>query len=112
MYLPLTEEALARVQWLDSSPSTNGALRELVTAQVSDTSAAQLPHGTLIATANQTEGRGRMGRGWETPAGHVARRIVADSTGRALQHGWARHELAAITRRFGHLESAATFFSG
>lgn len=69
MHLPLTREALPQVQWLDASPSTNTALRELVAAQMSVEGAAALPHGTLIATANQTAGRGRLGRGWETPPG-------------------------------------------
>lgn len=69
MHLPLTEEALPQVQWLESSPSTNSALRELLAAQASGSGSEGVPEGTLIATANQTAGRGRMGRGWETPPG-------------------------------------------
>lgn len=70
------------MQWLESSPSTNSALRELVAAQANQLGTNQLgtnepgtnqpgtnqlPHGTLIATANQTAGRGRQGRDWQTP---------------------------------------------
>lgn len=69
MHLPLTREALPNVQWLDASPSTNSDLRELVAESRGAGDAAPLPHGTLVATANQTAGRGRMGRGWETPPG-------------------------------------------
>ena len=69
MHLPFTAAALPQVQWLDSSPSTNSALRELVTRQALEAGADEVPEGTLIATANQTAGRGRLGRGWETPPG-------------------------------------------
>ncbi len=65
MDLPLTSEALPYVQWLDSTESTNSALRELVAEHAAR--GARLPHGALLATANQTAGRGRAGRGWETP---------------------------------------------
>ena len=65
MQLPLTREALPEVIWLDSVESTNTALRELVAERA--TYGVTVPHGTLIVTANQTAGRGRQGRGWETP---------------------------------------------
>lgn len=52
--------------WLDSADSTNSELKALVAAGAG-AGAAQLPHGTLVITANQTAGRGRQGRGWETP---------------------------------------------
>lgn len=48
--------------WLEAAESTNSELRALVAG-----SEAELPHGTLVVTANQTAGRGRQGRGWETP---------------------------------------------
>lgn len=73
MQLPLTYEALPLVQWLESSPSTNTALRELVEQQQQQQLLQRphvfLPHGALVATANQTAGRGRLGRGWEAPPG-------------------------------------------
>lgn len=42
-------------------------MRSLLSADAGDSPRGQLPHGALIATANQTAGRGRQGRGWETP---------------------------------------------
>lgn len=60
MELPRTEE-LAHLIWRDRSPSTNAELRELVEFD------PDLPGGALLVTANQTEGRGRAGRGWNTP---------------------------------------------
>ena len=51
--------------WRETSPSTNAELRELVQANAG----ASLPHGTVLATANQTAGRGRLDRSWLTPPG-------------------------------------------
>ena len=65
MQLPLTSEALPEVIWLDSAESTNTALRELVSER--SALGVSVPHGTLVVTPNQTAGRGRQGRGWETP---------------------------------------------
>ena len=65
MQLPLTSEALPEVIWLDSAESTNTALRELVSERAA--LGGSVPHGTLVVTPNQTAGRGRQGRGWETP---------------------------------------------
>jgi len=44
-------------------PSTNVELRELAAREPG------LPSGTLLATTDQTAGRGRLGRGWVTPPG-------------------------------------------
>ncbi|MCA0378800.1 MAG: biotin--[acetyl-CoA-carboxylase] ligase [Actinobacteria bacterium] len=65
MQLPLTSEALPEIIWLDSAESTNTALRELVSERAA--LGVSVPHGTLVVTPNQTAGRGRQGRGWETP---------------------------------------------
>ena len=65
MQLPLTSAALPQVLWLDSAESTNTALRELVSER--SALGVSVPHGTLVVTLNQTAGRGRQGRGWETP---------------------------------------------
>ncbi|MCA0345965.1 MAG: biotin--[acetyl-CoA-carboxylase] ligase [Actinobacteria bacterium] len=65
MQLPLTSDVLPQVIWLDSAESTNTALRELVAERAAHGVAT--PHGTLVVTSNQTAGRGRQGRGWETP---------------------------------------------
>lgn len=62
MQLPRTEAVLPRVEWRASSPSTNAELRELVRGE-----GGAVPHGTVLATADQTAGRGRLGRGWVTP---------------------------------------------
>lgn len=64
MNLPHTRTALPRVEWRESSASTNAELRELVERE-----GDAVPHGTILATAQQTAGRGRLGRGWEMPPG-------------------------------------------
>lgn len=64
MKLAETRQLLPRVVWFDEVGSTNAALRELVSIE-----GASVPHGTLLATANQTAGRGRQSRGWVTPPG-------------------------------------------
>jgi len=60
--LTRTQDLLPRVEWLDEAGSTNALLRELVARE-----GGVVPHGTVLATANQTAGRGRAGRGWQTP---------------------------------------------
>ncbi|MBK0419903.1 biotin--[acetyl-CoA-carboxylase] ligase [Leucobacter sp. CSA1] len=62
MELPRTRELMPLVLWRESSPSTNVELRELASDDPG------LPHGTVLATADQTAGRGRAGRGWAMPA--------------------------------------------
>lgn len=62
MQLTQTRALLPRVIWLDSTPSTNTALREFMRLD------ENLPHGTLVVTDNQTAGKGRQGRNWQTPA--------------------------------------------
>ncbi|MBN9612652.1 MAG: biotin--[acetyl-CoA-carboxylase] ligase [Actinobacteria bacterium] len=64
MNLPRTRELLPRVEWLASAGSTNAELRELLARE-----GAAVPHGTMVATSDQTAGRGRAGRGWSTPPG-------------------------------------------
>ncbi len=64
MQLPRTEAVLPRVEWLASSPSTNAGLRDLLRRE-----GGAIPHGAVLATADQTAGRGRLGRGWVTPPG-------------------------------------------
>lgn len=50
----------------------------------------ELPHGTLLATANQTAGRGRLDRGWVTPPDTaVAASLLVRGFGRSgLGVGW------------------------
>lgn len=51
------------VQWLDTAPSTNTHLRGLLEEEPS------LPSGTIVATTQQTAGRGRHQRVWLTTPG-------------------------------------------
>lgn len=64
MNLPRSSTALPRVEWRERSSSTNAELRELVERE-----GDAVPHGTVLATVQQTAGRGRLGRGWEMPPG-------------------------------------------
>lgn len=64
MNLPRTRELLPRLEWRASAGSTNAELRELLERE-----GEAVPHGTMLATADQTAGRGRAGRGWSTPPG-------------------------------------------
>jgi BirA family biotin operon repressor/biotin-[acetyl-CoA-carboxylase] ligase len=50
-------------EWLDRTPSTNSLLRERMAAS------AQPPEGAVLATLEQTAGRGRFERRWESGAG-------------------------------------------
>ncbi|WP_017793018.1 biotin--[acetyl-CoA-carboxylase] ligase [Leucobacter salsicius] len=67
MELKRTRELLPEVMWREASASTNAELRDLVQRGVE--ADAPVPHGALLATANQTEGRGRLDRSWLTPPG-------------------------------------------
>ncbi len=69
MHLDRTHALLPRIEWREASPSTNVELRDLARVAVSDGS--PLPHGTLLATDQQTAGRGRLERGWVTPKGQA-----------------------------------------
>ncbi len=61
MHLPRSS-ALARLAVLDETPSTNDALLALPDSA---------PEFTVVATANQTAGRGRLGREWIAPPGQT-----------------------------------------
>jgi len=52
-----------QIQWFDSLPSTNSALREYIRSHPS------LPNGTLWVAREQTAGRGRENRKWVAPPG-------------------------------------------
>lgn len=88
MQLPLTSAALPQVLWLESTESTNIVLRELVAERGSE-----VLHGTLVTTAQQTAGRGRQGRGWETPpdtalASSLLLRVDGDFDENSLGMSW------------------------
>lgn len=75
---------MPRVEWLDTSPSTNASLREWVARE-----GEGVPHGTLLVTAAQTEGRGRAGRGWITPPGTaLAVSVLLRPQGLRLAPSW------------------------
>ncbi|MFA5606264.1 MAG: biotin--[acetyl-CoA-carboxylase] ligase [Leucobacter sp.] len=102
MELTRTRDALPLVIWRESSPSTNAELRELVAA-----GDGVLPHGTLLATANQTAGRGRLYRGWVTPpdlaiAASLLVRDFGSGSGDELGPGWL--SLMAGTAMAGALQ--------
>lgn len=61
MHLPRSS-ALASVTVLEQTPSTNDALLAR---------ADSAPEFTVVATANQTAGRGRLGRRWVAPPGQT-----------------------------------------
>ena len=63
MDLPRTLEVAARLEHLAEIGSTNAELR----TRVAD--AAAWPHLSVLFTTNQTAGRGRQGRQWQTPPG-------------------------------------------
>lgn len=62
MELTKTRRIVPRAIWMDTAPSTNAELRARASIE-------HLPHGTLLATADQTAGRGRLAREWITPPG-------------------------------------------
>ncbi|UFS57762.1 biotin--[acetyl-CoA-carboxylase] ligase [Subtercola endophyticus] len=65
MNLPLSAAEVPRLDWLAESPSTNPALVEAATGPES----ASWPDFSVLATDNQTAGKGRLGRVWSAPAG-------------------------------------------
>nr|WP_245190288.1 biotin--[acetyl-CoA-carboxylase] ligase [Leucobacter exalbidus] len=86
-----TRELLPEVFWREEATSTNAELREL--AQERAREGTPLPHGTVLATANQTAGRGRLDRQWLTPPGtaiamSVFVRGFGAKSGSAQSTGW------------------------
>jgi BirA family transcriptional regulator, biotin operon repressor / biotin---[acetyl-CoA-carboxylase] ligase len=69
---PQTIQANLTTQWLgrschvyDTLPSTNETLKEMVAAGTSQ----QPPAGTLVIADYQSQGKGRLNRPWQAPAG-------------------------------------------
>ncbi|WP_449278204.1 biotin--[acetyl-CoA-carboxylase] ligase [Leucobacter sp. GX24907] len=89
MELPRTRALLPALLWRESTPSTNAELRDLIVR-----GGQELPHGAMLATTNQTAGRGRAGRGWVTPPDtSIAASVLLRSAGvehvvRGLGPGW------------------------
>ena len=57
-----SQNASPRLEWRQATGSTNADLVALAASE-------PLPHFTVLATANQTAGRGRLDRSWVTPPG-------------------------------------------
>lgn len=64
MYLPKSQVQSPQLHWLEQADSTN-----LEMVRISKLpGGSELPHFTVVATANQTAGKGRAGRTWQAPA--------------------------------------------
>lgn len=94
MQLPRSHQLAAELIWLDQTPSTNSALRELVEER------ADLVNRTVIATDNQTAGRGRLGREWFAPAGKtLAISVLLRRREHALPASWLPLIAGSAVRR-------------
>ena len=89
MQLPLTRAIVPSLELLDSVGSTNTELVARASAGARD-GAAPLEHFTVLATTNQTAGRGRLGRTWVAPPGTtVAVSVLLAPSGATLDRlGW------------------------
>jgi BirA family biotin operon repressor/biotin-[acetyl-CoA-carboxylase] ligase len=65
MDLPLSSSLTPRLQWMPEVGSTNAELVQQLT--VADP--GRWPHFSVVASDNQTRGKGRLGRDWSAPAG-------------------------------------------
>ncbi|GAA1943157.1 biotin--[acetyl-CoA-carboxylase] ligase [Agromyces allii] len=65
MDLPKSRAVAPRLEFLETATSTNDVLREAVEGA----DAAAWPHGSVLLTDDQTQGRGRLGRTWLAPTG-------------------------------------------
>ena len=65
--MPLSSSLVPRLEWLERTGSTNA---DLVAAAAGE-SAADWPDLSVIATDDQTAGRGRLGRVWVAPPGRT-----------------------------------------
>ncbi|SFR86234.1 BirA family transcriptional regulator, biotin operon repressor / biotin-[acetyl-CoA-carboxylase] ligase [Agromyces sp. CF514] len=65
MDLPKSRAVAPRLEFLVTATSTNDALREAA----GGADAAGWPHGSVLVTDDQTQGRGRLGRTWLAPTG-------------------------------------------
>lgn len=99
MHLPLSRAVGPSLEWRDSCPSTNA---ELVGR------AAQLADLAVLATDDQTAGRGRLDRVWSTPPGAslaVSVFVALDPAGARALLGWlpllAGTAMATAARRLG-----------
>ena len=89
MQLPLTRTVVPSIELLDEVGSTNA---ELVARAAAGARAggSPLPHFTVLATTNQTAGRGRLSRTWvAAPGTAVAVSVLLAPPGATLERlGW------------------------
>lgn len=64
----LVDQAGGRFEWRETAGSTNTELIALATS-LEGNARQDWPHFSVLATANQVNGRGRAGRTWQAPAG-------------------------------------------
>ncbi|NQX27057.1 biotin--[acetyl-CoA-carboxylase] ligase [Microbacteriaceae bacterium VKM Ac-2854] len=85
MNLERSRSAAAHLLWLDETGSTNDELRSRAAS-----APGEWPHLSVVATANQTAGRGRLGRVWVAPPGKTlaASTLVDVRTIDAESLGW------------------------
>ena len=83
MTFPLSRAESPNLIWVPESASTNAELRERHARE-------PLPAGTVLATAKQPAGRGRLGRAWEFPEGTaIASSVLVSGRGLGeLGIGW------------------------
>ena len=89
MQLPHTRAIVPSLELLDEVGSTNAELVARASAGAL-AGGTPLPHFTVLATANQTAGRGRLGRTWVAPPGTtIAVSVLLAPSGATLERlGW------------------------
>lgn len=94
MQLPCSQQLTSELIWLDETQSTNTAMRELVADH------ADQANRTVIATDNQSAGRGRLGREWVAPAGKtLAFSVLLRKREHALPASWLPLIAGSAVRR-------------
>lgn len=88
-----TKWAGQKLQYFDEVDSTNTRAKEL--------GSKGAVHGTLVVTGKQNQGRGRRGRGWESPAGeNIAMTIL-------LRPDFSPEKAPMLTLLMAHAAAAA-----
>jgi BirA family biotin operon repressor/biotin-[acetyl-CoA-carboxylase] ligase len=83
------------IHWLDQAESTNAVARD-----------SSYVHGDVVATLNQTAGRGRQGRTWSMkPGDGVAMTLVVDRDALGNPIQWSRVPLLVATALAGVIDT-------
>jgi len=90
--LPLSRAVSPELEWRESCSSTNS---DLVGR------AARLPDLAVLATADQTAGRGRLGRVWSAPAGSALAVSVFVRLGHGVSQSVAADVSSGVSRQAG-----------